>query len=330
MKLKVSRAHRRSILFSLMAVLSLPLNASAAQQEELLNLDQARHHMLGLINRDRATARLDPVILDEIGNQAGNLHTDEMAEYGYLSHWTLDGRKPDQRYTECGGKDAVAENADSTDVEKPSKVALSKNQLFAKKDLDEIEAQFFNEQPPNDGHRKNILDPDHNAVGIGISLAGGEPGSSEDFPRLALTEEFIDHYGTYGVIPRAVSPGASFVLEGTLAKGVHIQSVDIRFEKGPQPMSVEELLQTHSYGIPGDASVNYFPPPFNSPAPIIITNQDGSDHFSLQIQTSKEWKKGIYYLCLWATIGNKKEPTLISSRTFRFDGSAANSNRLAR
>ncbi|MBU6453150.1 MAG: CAP domain-containing protein [Cyanobacteria bacterium REEB67] len=296
------------------------------QSEQLLNLDQARHYMLGLINRDRAASGVEPVVLDEVANRAGNLHTDEMAQYGYLSHWTMDGRKPDQRYTECGGKDSVAENADNTDVEKPTKVALSQNQLFSKRDIDEVEGQFFNEQPPNDGHRKNIIDPDHTSVGIGMSLAGGEPNSA-DYPRLAITQEFINHYGTYTDIPHSINPGESFTVEGTLSRGVHVQSVDVRFEQAPQPMSIDELLKTNSYGIPGEATFNYFPPPFNSPAPINLSQVNGDEHFSLQIQTSKEWKPGIYYVCLWANVGNRKEPILISDRTVRVGGSKS---RLAR
>jgi uncharacterized protein YkwD len=293
--------------------------ASGTGQGDLLTLDQARHFMLGLINRDRASAGCEPVTLDEIGNKAGNLHTDEMAQYGYLSHWTKDGRKPDVRYTDVGGRDTVAENADSTDVEKPVKVELSKNQLFSKRDLEEIEGQFFNEKAPNDGHRVNILMKDHNRVGIGISLAGGEPGG-DDLPRLALTEEFINHYGEYGELPASLAAGESFTLEGTLEKGAHLQSVDVRWEKAPTPMTITELLATNSYSIPGTAQFNFFPPPFISAAPINLSDKNGCEHFALTVQTNGEWRPGVYYICLWATLDGHKEPTLVSTRTINYGG----------
>ena len=35
--------------------------------------------------------------------------------------------------------------------------------------MEEIEASYFNETPPNDGHRRNILAPEHTHVGIALA-----------------------------------------------------------------------------------------------------------------------------------------------------------------
>jgi hypothetical protein len=274
--------------------------------------------MIDLINRDRASVGAPPVEIDDVANKAGQLHSDEMAAFGYLSHWTMDGRKPDQRYTECGGKDTVAENVDATIVNTPQKLPLRIKQCFKKRELEEIESQFFNEKPPNDGHRVNIIDPRHTAVGIGLSAAGGETGEYDDYSRTACTQEFINHYGTYGDIPLTIAPGEPLVLDGTLAKGLHFQSIDLRFEKLPEPMTIAQLDKTYSYSIPDEELFSYFPPPYQSPAPVTLTSEAGCEHFSLQIQTSKQWRQGLYYVCLWATIANDKDPVLVSTRTFKF------------
>jgi hypothetical protein len=268
--------------------------------------------------------------MDETATRAGDIHSDEMAEFGYLAHWTMDGRKPDQRYTECGGKDNVAENVDAMNTPNPEKLALCQKQLFTKKDLEEVEGQFFNEKPPNDGHRVNIIDRNHTAVGIGLSVAGTEPGAEDGFPRMACTQEFVNHYGTYGDIAQAVAPGDPVVVEGTIDKGMHFDCIDIRWEKFPEPMTIEELDKTYSYSIPDEVVSSYFPPPFESPAPVNVTEQAGCEHFSVEIPTNKQWKAGLYYLTIWAKMKDKKEAYQISTRTFKYGAGGKKATRLER
>jgi len=298
----------------LVAIL-LSANLPAFSADETMDLPQARQFMLSLINRDRAKVGATPVTLDDVANRAGQLHSDEMAQIGYLSHWTMDGRKPDQRYNECGGKDRVAENVDATLETTQTKLPLCKNQQFSKRDLEEIEAQFFDEKPPNDGHRVNIIDVNHTSVGIGLSAACR--AEEERMPRVACTQEFINHFGTYGDIPDSIKAGDAFLYEGTMNSGMQFQSIDLRFEKMPEPMTFEQLNATSSYGIPDDATYSYFQPPYESPAPVNLSETEAGQHFSLNIQTTKQWKPGLYYVCLWATPKNAKEATLISTRTFK-------------
>jgi len=37
------------------------------------------------------------------------------------------------------------------------------------------------EQPPNDGHRENIVSPNYDAVGIGVAVGPGGVYLTEDF-----------------------------------------------------------------------------------------------------------------------------------------------------
>ena len=59
--------------------------------------------------------------------------------------------------------------------------------------IERAESLFFDEVPPNDGHRKNILKPAHTKVGIGVAQ------STETAKELAVpcfAQEFVDSYGS--------------------------------------------------------------------------------------------------------------------------------------
>ena len=202
----------------------------ASQDKEIMEEDAANKYMLKLINKDRASLKLPPVEWDDTAAKAGKLHADEMASNGYLSHWTMDGRKPDQRYNEVGGKDAVMENAfvslEGTAAEgsgAPIKLPLLSSPVFRRYELDKIESSFFNEKPPYDGHRKNIIDPMHNYAGVGLGFASA-PGSGI---RTSCAQEFVTRLGEYGDIPQQVKVGSNFTLTGKLAKGVQLDIIDL-------------------------------------------------------------------------------------------------------
>jgi len=40
----------------------------------------------------------------------GQRHSDEMAQFGYMSHWNMDGYGPEYRYSRAGGVDKAQEN----------------------------------------------------------------------------------------------------------------------------------------------------------------------------------------------------------------------------
>ena len=295
-------------------------SAMTAQQRELLGQDAAREYMVTIINRDRATVAAPPVVLD-LGapTKAGQKHSDEMAVNGYISHWTLDGRKPDQRYTEEGGADAVAENAYASlegsaaeESGEPRKLELHSSQVFHRYELDNIEGDFFNEKPPNDGHRVNIINPFHTAVGIGLSFASSFGAGI----RTACAQEFVTDHADFGEMPRTLVAGEKFPLTGKLGKGVTIKSIDLRWEEAAKPMTIAQLNKTSSYGMPDKVVASYFPVP-NQPTDMIkVKSTADGDQFSVEISTEKDWQPGLYYLCVWADVIAGKEEALISTRTF--------------
>ncbi|HEY9712099.1 MAG TPA: CAP domain-containing protein [Chroococcales cyanobacterium] len=297
---------------------STALPNAHAQSGDLLKLEEARHYMVDLINRDRATLSLKPVVLDETASHAGQQHTDEMAQVGYLSHWSLDGKKPDQRYTEAGGTGYDMENAHIgfegdayTEDQNGEMVKLKPAavQVFRKDQLEHIEAEFFNEKAPMDGHRKNIIDPIHTGVGIGLSLAS-EFGRGS---RMACCQEFVNIYGEFAAIPAELKLGETLTIKGILQPDVEPFSIDLRWEDFPKPMTSAELRKTYSYGPPGDRVVTCFVqrPPF----PIKLNRSAQGNEIELSLPTNPEWKPGEYSIFVWARLPDSPEPRVISLRT---------------
>jgi hypothetical protein len=290
---------------------------SSVQDREILTSEQARDYMLTLINRDRAQLELKPVVLDEVANKAAQLHSDDMASKGYLSHWNFDGKDPFQRYTEAGGKDWDMENVyfdsenDSDRGGAAVEVPLNTGPIFRRPEIDKMESSFFGEKPPYDGHRKNIIDPNHTHVGIGISAA-----MKLGFGiRMACDQEFINKYGEFADIPKEVKIGDRFPVQGRLDKGFNLFNVDVLRGDLPKPMDSATLSKPRGYGPPQERIVTYFPSPFPSPAPVALTVTDKGTEFSVDVSTAN-WKPGLYYMTIWIAPADKpKDAFLASGRT---------------
>lgn len=137
-------------------------------QHKLLDLQKARLYMLSQVNRERAKYDMQPLTLDAIATKAAQTHSDEMAIIGFHSHWNTNGKKPDQRYTESGGMHNASENV-GISYTKPK--SIIKGELiqnhFSAASLDKLHASLMN----SDGHRSQILKPEHNKLGLGLSYA---------------------------------------------------------------------------------------------------------------------------------------------------------------
>jgi hypothetical protein len=262
--------------------------------------------MLALINRDRKTAGLAPVALDEgPASAAGQLHAEDMVRLGYLGHWGSDGSVPEQRHTEAGGADMVLENALCFTDE--AKRVVDPKALIDPKQVERAEALFFDEVPPNDGHRRNILKPVHSSVGIGVAQ------SSETKTELAVpcfTQEFVDAYGVYAPLPRTAKVGATVRVEGSLTKGARPVGVGVARVSLPRPIAANELNRRRSYPVPKPYQM-YWGPGFVTPIVVNIA----TPKLSVTIPLSDNAQPGLYEVSIWAKIGASEQPTLVSLRT---------------
>lgn len=271
-----------------------------------LTVPEARRYMVRLINRDRAAHGLGSVTLDEgAPTLAGQRHAEDMVRLGYLGHWGSDGSVPEQRHTEAGGADMVLENALCFTDEARRQVDPSPR--IDPGQIERAESLFFDEVPPNDGHRRNILKPTHTRVGIGVAQPRQ---TAKELAVPCFTQEFTGGYGTYGPLPRRAKLGATVRVEGTLARGARPTGIGVARIPLPRPLAPSELNRRRSYPVPKPYQV-YWGPGFVTP---IIAKIDGQK-IALDVPLSDKAQPGLYEISVWAKIGGAEEQTMVSLRT---------------
>jgi uncharacterized protein YkwD len=270
-----------------------------------LTIAEARRYMLALINRDRRTEKLSPVVLDEgPPTRAGQEHAEDMAHLGYLGHWGSDGSVPEQRLTRAGGADFVMENAScfTDERERP----IDKAPMIDPADVEHAESMFFNEKPPNDGHRRNILKPQHTRVGIGVAQPGKIP---QEIPVPCFSQEFVDSYGSYDPIPGRAKVGAVIHVSGRsqpAPTGVGIARVET-----PHPLPPSELNKRRSYPTPTPYAL-YWPKGYVTDIPLTVTG----DTFAIDVPLGDPKREpGLYEVSVWSKLPGNKDHTMISLRT---------------
>jgi uncharacterized protein YkwD len=271
--------------------------------------DEARGYMVTLINKDRASVGLAPVELD-LGppTVAGQAHAEDMASHGYLGHWGTDGSVPEQRLTEAGGADMVLENALCFVDEHPRTLDTRENQpLIDAEEVERAESMFWNEVPPNDGHRKNIMKPGHRKVGIGVAQPIATP---TEIPVPCFTQEFTDPYGTYAALPRKAKVGQTVRVEGTLAKPATVGGVGVARVVTPRPITVADLNKRRSYPVPGPYQM-YWPAGFKTPIPVTVTGQA----FAIDVPLSDKGEPGLYEVSVWGKLPGSPEFMMLGLRT---------------
>lgn len=273
-----------------------------------LTLAQARRYMLKLINRDRASVGLPGVELDEgAPTRAGQAHADDMAKNGYLGHWGTDGSVPEERFTEAGGVDMVLENSSCFTDEKPR--TLDRAPRIDPRNVERAEDMFFHEEPPHDGHRKNILKPWHKGVGIGIA----QPvATATEIPVPCFAQEFTDTYGSYAPLPRRARVGDLLHVQGAVASPATFAGVGLARVDAPKRIDVGDLNQRRSYPVPTPYQM-YWPPGFETPIPVKVTGP----RFEVDVPVSEKGRPGMYELSVWVSLPGSQELVMIGLRTIQ-------------
>jgi hypothetical protein len=262
--------------------------------------------MLRLINDERKSGGLAPVEMDEgAAMRAGQGHADDMAAHGFLGHWGTDGSVPEQRFTRAGGTDMVMENASCftdglerrLDLEPKIDPAL----------VEHVANAFFDEQPPADGHRRNILTPWHRKVGIGVAqpLAG-----DHEIPAPCFAQEFVDTYGSYSPLPRSARVGADLSVSGDIDPPAVFAGIGLARVETPHPLAPHELNLRRVYPVPQPYQT-YWPAGFQTPIPVRVRGS----HFAIDVPLSDRGKPGLYELSVWAKLPWASEFVMVSLRT---------------
>lgn len=177
------------------------------------------------------------MLYDLLGAKVGDAFCLDAATARTSGHWDSAGRPPYLRWALAGGVDYQAENFSSLtrtggDVEESEVSGL----------LLDAHGQMMAERPPDDGHRRTVLDPEWTHVGIGAAVAGGE---------FRMVEEFSRRVAEWVEVPRGPLPaGARAPFAVKLPAGWKLVSLEVGFEPAPRPMSREEIRRRGSYSYP--------------------------------------------------------------------------------
>jgi hypothetical protein len=269
--------------------------------------------MVELINADRHVMGLPPVALDEgSATVAGQAHAEEMAAHAYLGHYGLDGSVPEQRLSEAGGEDMVLENASCfTDARSRSLDSDEHAARIDPREVEHTESMFFHEQPPNDGHRRNILKPWHTKVGIGVAQPRATP---TELPVPCFAQEFEDDYGTYTPIPKRAHVGDHLRVEGTLDAPAKPAGVGVARVALPTRLDEADANSRRAYTVPQPYEM-YWTPGFITKIPVVVKGQ----HFAIDVPLDDHGKPGMYEISVWAKLPNVPDYQIVSLRTLRVD-----------
>ncbi|HDP80369.1 MAG TPA: CAP domain-containing protein [Spirochaetes bacterium] len=248
--------------------------------------------VLDTINANRARHGIKPVKLDILASRVASMTSSEAAKGNFRGHWNLRGEKPYHRFAFAGGVDHVTENASMVWSSAP----LTKNYEAVKNYMLQMHTRMYNETPPNDGHRKNILDPWHTHVGLGFSMINNN---------FRYYEHFINRYLEFSHVDRAVRSGNDAKISGRVAApGFGVYMVVVFYEPFPEPMTVMEVNSKGSY------------PDFTNTRSQIMNfadtpslNDEGK--FSRNVKTTR---KGLYYVQIYLRQGTPGGWNFVSTR----------------
>lgn len=265
-------------------------STALARPDHPLSQLEARNYALALVNRDRASAGLGAVALDEIATAAAERHVADMAHRGFTAHFGSDGSVPDLRYTQAGGQDLVVENVACS---KDGKEHVVEAGPFDPEEIERIEARFFDEKPPHDGHRKNILDPLHRRVGL--SFAGGS-----DSKVVCAAQEFVRHHGTYEALPRVAKAGDVLSIGGELAAPFEFGAIGIARLDRPTPKAVSWLAASGGHSLP-DPHVLFQTKEFEGQHPVTVVGRRFAIEVPLDSVALAGKKSGAYAVIVYGT-----------------------------
>lgn len=279
------RAFLKSASASLGATFLDPRSFSHADVEQMFA--EIRANLLEMVNEERAVARVRAVAMDELATQVATKHAVDMATGAFVSHWGRDGLKPYQRYSFAGGTHSTQENVSAADK------TWSMKLKDLKQDTAYLHVRLYQEQPPNDGHRKTILAPQHTHVGFGIAVQQ---------LRLRLVELFVAKYLEVRSVLRNGTPGTQIRFSAKmLDRRYVVNHVEVCYEPIPKAPEMSWLHQPRSYALPTDCAVlrPRVPPPFmysDGNRGLIDVFPNGSISFPVKLFKPEP---GIYTVVVW-------------------------------
>ncbi len=210
----------------------------------------AKRKLLRRINADRATAGASPLEYDLLAARVGDAFCAEAVAGNFTGHWDLAGRPPYLRWALAGGVDFHGQNVFSISRKGWDVTGDEIARLL----LDGHD-RMMAERPPDDGHRRAILDPNWTHVGIGMAWAGGE---------FRMTEEFVRRVADWVELPAGpLAANGAATIRMKLPDGWTVGLLEIAFDPPAVPLTRDEIERRRSYGLPKGFARLYpaLPPP---------------------------------------------------------------------
>jgi hypothetical protein len=236
-----------------------------------------------VINKSRKKYRAPAVRLDILASRVANRMCQEAAGNNYVSHWNMAGEKPYHRYAFAGGYDHVSENASGEWTS--GKYDNSDSEIS--KRMQSAHLSFMSERSPNDGHKKNIIEKNHNYVGIGLFAMENQ---------FRYYEEFIDRYFDFENIPSTLKVNESGSITIKTDGSCFLYFLIIYRENFPSPLTVAQLKKKGSYQ-------DFTKEEYLKMTPWELATRRNGNSYDLPLKFSKE---GLYYIHIYL---DKKEIT---------------------
>ena len=195
---------------------------------------EEKRYMLELINEERSKAGLNSLALGN--NAAAQSHADASLEGCFSSHWGLDGLKPYMRYSLAGGYQSNGENGSGLDY-----CVRASDGYRASGGIQARIRETMQGWMASPGHRRNVLDPQHRRVNIGIAW---------DTYNTAMYQHFEGGYVEYDRLP-AIADGI-LSLSGKARNGVSFDrlqdlGVHIFYDPPPHDLTRGQVARTYCY-----------------------------------------------------------------------------------
>ncbi|MDE2787302.1 MAG: CAP domain-containing protein [Chloroflexota bacterium] len=212
------------------ATVSVP----AVTQKPNLRYTEEKRYMLSLINAERNKAGVGAITLGE--NVAAQLHAESALDNCFSSHWGIDGLKPYMRYSLAGGYQSNGENGSGLDY-----CITASDGYRANGPIKQEIRETMDGWMRSPGHRRNMLDPAHKRVNIGIAW---------DRYNTAMYQHFEGDYVEYDRVPSISNDVVSF--SGTTKHGVRFSQekdlgVQIYYDPPPHELARAQVARTYCY-----------------------------------------------------------------------------------
>lgn len=204
-----------------------------------------------------------------------------MLDGQYFSHWNHQGYGPDHRASlDAGISDAVFENIHTYSLHfddgRPVPILNWRQRI--------LDGHLGLMASP--GHRRNIMDPSHTHVGIGIAYA-------PEIGEMRLVQEFVNRYVELEPLPARLPVGSDVQISGRLLDGASNPLINVAYKAFPASMSVEQLAETGTY----TSAAQFFSAP--------LTAVDG-DHFSTRAVLDHDGLAGLYHVWIFVTVDGQE------------------------